>query len=829
MKILSLPVTWAMGILTALGVASILTFAGGELSIDFKARSQLKQDALLSSLAAEVGGLTHELQKERGASAGYLASNGTAFVDALPEQRKNSDAVIAAYKSAEAQLRATANISPGLDALLRDVDSRIAALTELRAQVDALSIERPQAVGQITALNRAAIGLLPEIGKSVSYPNAARAIQRHAILMTAKDVMGLERAFGAAGFAQAASNAGVVPDAIVSRFETLVDEQETLLAVYSAIASSSMLKQLEDLSLSEAAAGVVDMRGTLTSGDPALTARVAPEVWFQAISDKINLMKSVEDAGTAEIGMAVATAIERESRALNNTLLRLGLNGLVLAILSAGLIHLTAKSLNMTANRVAGLAAGDIDSPVVQAPQRDLAKITAALEQFQIAERDRRAEAQRQTELESASADGIKRISSSVSKGDFDVRLRLRNLQGASLILGEGVNEILSSAQSYVENRQRQDAELLAQKQNESEAQDRAIEALDTVVSSYTLGDFSKRMETEGLDGIWQRVAQGINQIASMTEDALSDIRSLMMAVASGTLTGRMSDTHQGTFAEISEATNSSLAKLEAAFGNISEGVIRVGEASMELRKGSKDLTTRSDEQASTVADSAEATQDLSKSIEENSLNLGRCNDLMNALQSKTAEGQGVAKDAVESMSGIEQASKEMEKIVATIEEIAFQTNLLALNASVEAARAGDAGKGFAVVAAEVRGLANRCADASRQIGDLIADSVRGVTEGASHVRRTGEAIGDVEETLKAVQSVIDDVLVAGAKQSDGVSTLTRAVERLDKMASSNVDLARGNMELTETLSSQETLLSAAVDGFLADGKAATSSTRKVA
>ncbi|MEO1239308.1 MAG: methyl-accepting chemotaxis protein, partial [Pseudomonadota bacterium] len=227
------------------------------------------------------------------------------------------------------------------------------------------------------------------------------------------------------------------------------------------------------------------------------------------------------------------------------------------------------------------------------------------------------------------------------------------------------------------------------------------------------------------------------------------------------------------------------------------------------------ELASRSNEQAATVQEASDATSVLSQTIEGNGENLGKCSDLMQALQVKTAEGQSIVQGAIDTMGTIEAASAEMEKIVATIDEIAFQTNLLALNASVEAARAGDAGKGFAVVAAEVRGLANRCADASRQIGELITGSVRDVTDGASDVRRTGEAITDVETTLKAVQSVIDDVLVAGQEQSQGVSKLSQAIARLDKIAQSNVELARDNMSLTETLSDQETHLSGAVGRYL--------------
>ena len=804
-----------MGILTALGLSAVIVFAGGEIRSDLVERRQLEGDIVLSALANRIGGLTHELQKERGASAGFLASGGTAFAEALPRQRAESDRAIAEFTAAVDALRTEVPIGNKLDAMLLSVAAQINDLAALRAAIDTQSVERGAAVGQITKLNRTAIALLPEIGKNISYSNASRAMQRHAVFMTAKDVMGLERAIGAAGFAQAQTNAGVIPEATLTRFAALVDQQTTLLSVYQGIASDAMLAKIDAMLMSGDSASVLAMRAIAFSNQPAEVAEITPETWFDAITEKINLMKEVEDFGAAEIDRFTELALVRLSGEIRATWISLAGNVILLTAISAILIFLTSRSLNTTANRVAALAAGDIDSPVVPAPQRDLAKITEALSKFQVAERERLAEAKLQRDLEASSAAGIKRISASVSKGDFQARLRLRDLQGASLILGQGINEILQTAEGFVIERERADAALISEKQAENDAQERAVASLEAVVTAYSSGDYSQRMSSDGLNGVWRSVADGINQIAGMTEEALTDIRMIMTALKNGSLDERMSTVHKGTFAEIAAATNASLDTLKDLFSGISEEVGRLGDATSELRGGASELTSRSDEQASTVADATEAAGQLSKTIEDNGQNLGRCNELMRKLQAKTAEGQGVAKGAITSMSGIEDASGEMEKIVGTIDEIAFQTNLLALNASVEAARAGDAGKGFAVVAAEVRGLANRCAEASRQIGELISDSVKGVTEGAGHVRKTGQAIGEVEETLKAVQTVIGDVLVAGEKQSAGVVTLSQAVERLGTIAASNVDLARGNMTLTETLSAQETRLSDAVGRYL--------------
>lgn len=815
MKVTSLPISWAMAVLTGLGIIAVLALAGTELSKDLSERRKLQDDKLLSNLSFSVGALTHELQKERGASAGFIASGGTAFVEELPKQRALSDEKIDEFLSAVAVLRESVVIHPDLNLLLRNVMQQLDALEDLRSDVDAQSVALLSAVGQITALNQAAIALVPELGDIVSYPDAARAMQRHAIYMAAKDTMGLERATGSAGFAQARANEGVVPEDTLARFGALIDKQSTLLEVYQSLASQSLLLQIEEMLASPDATNVADMRDIAFSANPEAIRAVDPSEWFNAITQKINLVKEIEDAGAAEVATYLDEANKRLSAEIGRSLLILGAIASSLAALSTALIVVTSRWLKKTADRISGLSVGDVESPVLQAPQRDLARITKALEQFQQAERARQQEQDLQLSLEASSADGIKRISAAVANGDFEDRLRLRDLQGASLILGKGVNEILQTADAFVQRQKASDAALLDKQQAEKDAQDRAVEALETVVTSYSSGDFSQRMDTAGLDGVWRRVADGINQIARMTEDALDDIRNIMSSQAEGSLDERMKGDHKGTFAEIANATNASMETLQNVFAGILDGVGRVGDATKELRTGSSELASRSNDQASTVAEASEATNGLSKTIEGNGQNLGKCSELMQALQVKTTEGQSIVQGAIATMGSIEAASAEMEKIVATIDEIAFQTNLLALNASVEAARAGEAGKGFAVVAAEVRGLANRCADASRQIGQLITESVRGVTEGASDVRQTGEAISDVEATLKSVHTVIDDVIGAGEEQSEGVSQLAQAISRLDKIAQSNVDLARGNMGLTESLSDQEARLSEAVGHFL--------------
>lgn len=805
----------AMIMLAFLGILGITAYAGVQIGSAVSELRDLRNDERLTRISATVGVMTHELQKERGASAGFIASGGQNFADALPKQRELSDQRIAEYRAAVNALRAESQVPAGLDTMLLAVDSQIEGLRSLRGRVDRLEVELLDAVGTITRLNRAAIALLPEIGKGVSQSDAARAVQRHSIFMTAKDIVGLERATGSAAFARAEQGLGVIPPPILDRFSGLISQQETLLSIYQSIASPEMAAALQDLAASAPVTEVATLREIAFSNDAEQILTVSAEHWFATITKMINGIKVTEDAAAAEIGGYMSAALIAKRGDLMRFFVQWALLSALVAVMSVVLVKGASTSLTRTAKRVEALANGDLDSDVVLAPQTDLRKITEALLEFRDGALEKREEDKRQEELQGSSAVGVKRICAAVSNGDFSQRMKLRNLQGANLVLGDGINKILEVAEGVLNDQKARDQKLLQERGREAEAQKQAVADLNHVVRACSSGDFSKRMRAVGLDPVWQEVAAGINQIADMTGAVLSDFKRIMTALSHGDLSARMPMDLKGTFAEIGEATNSSLEQLKHAFSDIDASVESIGDMASQLKSGMSDLANRSDEQARTVAESSQATDDLSETLTANGARLNSCQDLISALEGKTAEGQEVATQAVESMSDIESVSSEMGKIVATIEEIAFQTNLLALNASVEAARAGETGRGFAVVASEVRALAGRCAEASQQVGQLIDQSVAGVNRGADNVRRTGEAIGAIQETTEAVLAILADLASAGQRQNDGVARLNDAIGQLDRTAQSNVSLARENNNLTEALSDVEGRLSLAVGGFL--------------
>lgn len=791
-----LSVARAMILISALGFGAVFLYAGVTIVDNYEKVEQARDDARLIAVVRAVGGLTHELQKERGASAGYIASAGAEFRQILTNQRASSDERIEAFQAA---IEGNGQVEQFRSQIMA-INAQIGALAAHRNSIDRLAVSVDAATSKYTSLNDDAINLLPTLADAISSNTAARAVQRHAVLMKAKDILGLERAIGSVGFTRASKTSGAFPDATLIRFNDLRTSRETLLSVYRLLASDQMMSGLIDVRNSREARRVSELAQVALSGSPEDISEVSAESWFKTITGLIGLYKTLEDAGKAEILTYMRRDADTRLSYLQTNLLKLAFIVLVLGAVSSAVVAFNLRTLGAITRRLEGFSKGDIESKVVMAQQPDLRKITTALRQFQTNEIERKAQNEAQAEIEINSANGIKRIVQNVESSDFTGRLRLRNLTGANKILGTGLNQILETTEKTVGAQQAKDHAAIKTQAIEAQAQASAIEDLNKVVAACSMGDFNKRMHIDALDGVWREVSEGINQIATTCENSLGEIRHIMTDVTHGNLGGRMRGTYHGTFAEISEATNMSLEKLHDAFFQISNAANSIDGAVAKLGDSTNDLSNSSQSQATAVQTSMKSHTELARTLEENNAHLAQCQSLLGQLSEKTTDSQNVAEKAVATISNIEDASSEISSIVATIDDIAFQTNLLALNASVEAARAGDAGKGFAVVASEVRSLAGRCADASSQIDGLISQSVEQIKAGASQVRHTGNAIDEIRQTMGDVLDVIETIAQAGQKQANGVKSLGNTMADLEHSARSNLSLVKTNNDLTDQL-----------------------------
>ena len=239
-----------------------------------------------------------------------------------------------------------------------------------------------------------------------------------------------------------------------------------------------------------------------------------------------------------------------------------------------------------------------------------------------------------------------------------------------------------------------------------------------------------------------------------------------------------------------------------------------VASASAEIASGNNDLSIRTEEQASALQQTAASMEELSSTVKQNADNARQANQL--AVNASTVAGQGgdVVSEVVETMRGINESSKKIADIISVIDGIAFQTNILALNAAVEAARAGEQGRGFAVVAGEVRSLAQRSAEAAKEIKHLIHASVECVGQGTALVDKAGATMTEVVASIRRVTDIMGEISAASSEQSAGVSQVGDAVTQMDQVTQQNAALVEQMAAAASSLSHQAQALVGAVAVF---------------
>jgi len=239
-----------------------------------------------------------------------------------------------------------------------------------------------------------------------------------------------------------------------------------------------------------------------------------------------------------------------------------------------------------------------------------------------------------------------------------------------------------------------------------------------------------------------------------------------------------------------------------------------VATASGEIAQGNLDLSQRTEEQASALQQTAASMEQLTSTVRHNADNARQASALAQGATAVATRGGQVVGRVVENMRGIEGSSRRIGDIIGTIDGIAFQTNILALNAAVEAARAGEQGRGFAVVAAEVRTLAQRTAEAAREVKQLITDSVQRVQTGTALVDEAGQTMGEVVAQVQRVTDLVAEISAASAEQSQGVAQIGEAVAQMDQVTQQNAALVEEGSAAAESLKEQAAQLLQAVAVF---------------
>jgi len=255
-------------------------------------------------------------------------------------------------------------------------------------------------------------------------------------------------------------------------------------------------------------------------------------------------------------------------------------------------------------------------------------------------------------------------------------------------------------------------------------------------------------------------------------------------------------------------------ASLVRTVGTVREGAVAIYQGSSEISAGNTDLSSRTEEQASALEQTAASMEQLTATVKQNAENAHHASQLAADASGKARSGGDLVSGVVQTMNNISGSSKKIAEITNVINSIAFQTNILALNAAVEAARAGEQGRGFAVVASEVRNLAQRSAQAAKEIETLIAESVGLITNGSRQVGEAGNTMGEIVEAVRRVTDIMAEIAAASDEQSRGIQQVSLAVTEMDNVTQQNASLVEEASSAAASLEDQAGRLTQAVAVF---------------
>ncbi|AMD02698.1 methyl-accepting chemotaxis protein [Halomonas chromatireducens] len=588
----------------------------------------------MTRLSQRAGNLIHELQRERGMTAGFLASEGENFRDALPDQRRETDLQQDTFQRYLANVDLVA-LDPTLAERIETTLSRLQQTSSLRQRVDEQTLTSGEAVAHYTEINGALITIIGRMALAKGEGSVASRMAAYYNLLQTKELAGIERAMLTGAF-----GSDSMTPASYQQLLKLLGRQDAFEEAFTTLSTPEMHQRFQAVGESPAAERLTSLRNVAIERGTAGGYGIDAQQWFDWQTDRIDLLKQVEDA-VAEDVMATASRLRSEAR-------------------------------------------GDLTSYlVVAAVASILALLLAAV------------------------------IVRSIV---LPLRATLAAIQRSS-------------------------------------------------------GDLTLRLDAPGKDEL----------------------------------------------AQLYRAFNESNADSELLVSNIKQGAMSVGVASGQINEGNRDLAQRTEEQSSSLVETASSMEQMTASVRQTADNARQAEALSREAANQAGKGSSVANSARGAMQQIHEANREVTRIVEAIDSIAFQTNLLALNASVEAARAGEHGRGFAVVASEVRKLASRSAEEAEQIRKVVGINVARINEGEKLVNATSETLETISQGIEQVANLIIEMSTAASEQSAGIEQINQAIGQLEEMTQHNATLVEQVAAASQSLDEQANDMTRLIARFKVD------------
>jgi len=287
-----------------------------------------------------------------------------------------------------------------------------------------------------------------------------------------------------------------------------------------------------------------------------------------------------------------------------------------------------------------------------------------------------------------------------------------------------------------------------------------------------------------------------------------------LSAMANGDLTYRIDIEFSAKTAQLKTDFNAAISQLQQAVSVVVNNVSGIRSGAGEISQAADDLSRRTEQQAASLEETAAALDEITATVNKTASGARQASDVVQAARGDAEKSGVIVRDAVQAMTAIEGSSTQINQIIGVIDEIAFQTNLLALNAGVEAARAGEAGRGFAVVASEVRALAQRSAEAAKEIKTLISASTGQVGSGVKLVGETGEALQRIVDRVAEIDSLVTEIAASAQEQAVGLAQVNTAVNQMDQVTQQNAAMVEQSTAASHSLAQEAESLQASVAQF---------------
>ena len=693
----------------------VLGLALYSISNVWSVRTQMSHVGTVTASAVALSALVHELQRERGLSATFIASKGSQMRDEVTKQRAASDRARGAAEAAMQRLAAGA--APEATASLAALTNVLAQWSSTRTAVDSLSMSSAQVIAFYTSMIATITKTIEIAAGRNADGDVAAAIAGYLGLVKAKEIAGLERATGASALA------GTLDLAAFARLSALDAAQEAYFQVFLSHAPAAQRQAVEARLKGDAVDRVKAMRKTvLEAGPGGDTKGLTGKAWFEATTARIDALKGAEDLFAQHLGALAQSKLDEANQRLV-LLLAVILGG---SCFSVAIAHLSANSLMQPLARIragmTALADGNVSIELGEAARRDeMGEMARAVVMFR------------------------------------DAAIDKQRMEAAA-------------EQARVENERRR-----------IEDQEKAIAAERALVN-------------RSIGGAITRLAQR-------------------------DLTYRLQDDLPSAYAGLKTDFNDAIAQLETAMRAIKSGSLSITGSTGELSSSADDLARRTEQQAASLEETVAALDEITTASRKAAEG---ASDARAVAARTTADAQAagdVVRETVTAVGAIEKSAGEITQIIGVIDEIAFQTNLLALNAGVEAARAGEAGRGFAVVASEVRALAQRSADAAKEIKRLIATSTSQVDAGVALVGRTGEALTQIIAQINQIAASVNRIAAGAEEQATGLQQVSTAVNLMDQSTQQNAAMVEQATAATHATAHETAQLCALVDAFKLGGE----------